>query len=246
MIKPILFSLFLQSYLLAVLPPQILKKSAISSSEIIKIKVKNVEIKSKTKYVKLIKAKVKVLEVKKTKSNLTKGDFIIIEYSSRKLKKGMVGPKSNPILYKNQVTAAFLYKKRNKDIVYNIGAHSNSFNDYLYKHIRKSGLILKKKSKLKRINMERKIIDGYTIDEKKNKIFKGKLIDGKGGMPVLYVLISGISEYIIIDPKFVRNKDLKWKDVYKKMYGKDIEVKAKLRIRYCGIIEQCMCDKIFV
>ena len=239
MLKSLLFILLiLQSYsLVAVLPPQILKKSAISSSEIIKIKVKNVELKSKTEYVTIIKVKAKVLEVKRSKSDLKKGDLIIIEYGRRKLKKGMVGPKSNPILYKNQITAAFLYKNIKKN-TYHIGARSNSFNNHLYKSIKKNGDTLKKvnkkKQKIKKI--ENKLKDGYTIDEKKFKIFKGKLGKGKGGMPIL---ISD-SEYIIINPRFVRGKNLKWKEKYEKMYEKNIVLKGKLRIRHCGVMEQCL------
>ncbi len=142
--KIFVYSLFfIFSYsLIAVLPPQVLKKSAISASEIIKIKVKSIKIESKTKYLKHIRVEAKVLDVKRTKTNLKKGDKITIEYSSKKLREGECGPKSNPILSKNQITAAFLYKNL-KNNIYHIAARSNSFNNSIYDTMKKTKTIYK-------------------------------------------------------------------------------------------------------
>jgi len=139
------FFIFLPISLFAVLPPQILKKQSMNANEVIKIKVIKVNYKKLDNLRYSITAEAKVIEVKKSKSNLKKGDIITISYTRKELKKGMAGPKPNPFLSKNETTGAFLYKSKDKN--YSLSAKSASFNDNYYKNYVETKVKLKSKDK---------------------------------------------------------------------------------------------------
>jgi len=70
-------------------------------------------------------------------------------------------------------------------------------------------------------------------DEGKVIIITGKLTRTKGAQP----MVAGK----ILDSDYVKDKGHKnWKPEFEKMYGKQVEVKGKLKTHYCNPMEQCL------
>lgn len=119
--------IFLMLSLHAELPPYIYKNYQKNAPEDLTILVNNVETSLISISEKSVTITSKVIRVKRSKSNLKRGDSIIIVYRSIFWKpSGWVGPSSIPVLQEKQTYKAFL-KKGEKGNYYYPAAKGKSF-----------------------------------------------------------------------------------------------------------------------